>query len=154
VAKALSSEPLSEGWFGPQWLADTGPVIDLASPFSAVVQVTVSGSPGGDVRFHRIYEAGRVAQGGPGPVKNPDVALTLPLTDAHEVLDGRLDPSVAFMQGRLKTAGDNGLLLRLLAGWSSPPGQASLAQVRAVGEDPKVDTGAHPTRRAAPKKAT
>jgi putative sterol carrier protein len=29
---------------------------------------------------------------------------------------GELDPSVAFMQGRLKTAGDPGLVLDVLAG--------------------------------------
>lgn len=49
----------------------------------------------------------------PGQV---DLTLTLTAADAGAVLDGSLAPSVAFMQGRLRTAGDNGLLLGVLAG--------------------------------------
>jgi putative sterol carrier protein len=101
----------------------------------AVVQVTVTGGAGGDVRFYRRYEAGRVTTSETGAAAAPDVALTLPLGDARDVLEGRLDVSVAFMQGRLKTAGDNGLLLELLAGWSSPAGEASLAHLRAAAGD-------------------
>jgi putative sterol carrier protein len=36
------------------------------------------------------------------------------------VKNGQLDPSVAFMQGRLKTSGDNALLLSVLK-WSATP---------------------------------
>ena len=122
-------------WLSDAWVSETAELIQLATPFAGVVQLTVSGAPGGDVRYHRIYAGGRVVGGGPGPVGGPDVALTLPLADAREVLEGRLNPSVAFMQGRLKTAGDNGLLLGLLAGWSSPQGASSLAQLRGAAGD-------------------
>jgi len=44
--------------------------------------------------------------------------LTLSRADAELIREGRLSPSVAFMQGRLKTSGDNGLVLRVLA-WSA-----------------------------------
>lgn len=44
----------------------------------------------------------------------PDLTLTLSPEDAALVLAGELAPSVAFMQGRLKTAGNNALLLDLL----------------------------------------
>ncbi|MGD9704842.1 MAG: SCP2 sterol-binding domain-containing protein [Acidimicrobiia bacterium] len=37
-----------------------------------------------------------------------DVVVTVPLADAER------DPTVAFMQGRLKASGDTGLLFRLL----------------------------------------
>jgi hypothetical protein len=62
---------------------------------------------------------------GPGPVSTglegePDLTLTLSTDDARSVKDGRLDPSVAFMQGRLKTSGDNALLLHVLK-WSDTP---------------------------------
>jgi len=117
-------------WLSETWVEETNRSIDLATPFTGLVQVTVTGVAGGDVRFHRVYQGGQVISGGPGLAKNPDIGLTLPEADAREVLEGRLDPSVAFMQGRLKTAGDNGLLLGLLSGWSSPAGAASLAQLR------------------------
>jgi putative sterol carrier protein len=49
-----------------------------------------------------------------------DVLLTLPRDEAVAVARGTLAPSVAFMQGRMKTAGDPGLLLDLLARTSGP----------------------------------
>ena len=62
---------------------------------------------------------------GPGPVLagsegEPDLTLTLSTGDARAVKEGRLEPSVAFMQGRLKTSGNNALLLHVLA-WSATP---------------------------------
>lgn len=66
---------------------------------------------------------------GPGPVfpgcdGEPALTLTLSPGDAELIRQGRLAPSVAFMQGRLKTSGDNSLLLRALA-WSATPAFAS-----------------------------
>jgi putative sterol carrier protein len=43
------------------------------------------------------------------------VTLTASYPDASAMAGGGLDPSVAFMQGRLKTAGDPGFVLDLLA---------------------------------------
>lgn len=62
---------------------------------------------------------------GPGPLLpgsegDADLALTIGTDDARLVKDGELDPSVAFMRGRLKSTGDNALLLRILA-WSATP---------------------------------
>ena len=135
VSLRAGEERVVAEWLSEQWVVQTRGAIDLDAPFAGLVQVTVSGAPGGDVHFHRLYDGGRVVEAGPGPAKNPDVALTLPFDDARDVLEGRLDPSVAFMQGRLKTAGDQGCLLGLLAGWSSPAGAASLAQLRAATSD-------------------
>jgi hypothetical protein len=60
---------------------------------------------------------------GPGPLSEgcpgeADLTLSLSPADAELVRQARLSPSVAFMQGRLKTSGDNALLLRVLA-WSA-----------------------------------
>jgi hypothetical protein len=49
-----------------------------------------------------------------------DLTLRLSAEDARLVQEGRLEPSVAFMQGRLKAEGDHALLLRVLA-WSATP---------------------------------
>jgi hypothetical protein len=48
----------------------------------------------------------------------PVLELSISPEDAELVRRGELAPSVAFMQGRLKTAGDNALLLRVLA-WTT-----------------------------------
>jgi len=65
---------------------------------------------------------------GPGPVGHgtepgegePDLSLALSPQDARLVASGKLAPSVAFMQGRLKTSGENALLLSVLA-WTATP---------------------------------
>lgn len=59
----------------------------------------------------RVFE-GRVALA-EGPAE-PQVVFTISTADAGSLLSGEVDPSVAFMRGRLKPAGDNELLLRLL----------------------------------------
>jgi predicted lipid carrier protein YhbT len=43
-----------------------------------------------------------------------EVVLTAVAPVAAELASGALDPNVAYMQGRLKTAGDQGALLRVL----------------------------------------
>jgi putative sterol carrier protein len=50
-----------------------------------------------------------------GTLVAPDVTLTATGADATAMAAGELDPNVTFMQGRMKTAGDPGLLLELLA---------------------------------------
>ena len=60
-------------------------------------------------------ELGRPATGCEGQA---DLTLTISPEDAALIVSGELAPSVAFMQGRLKTAGDNALLLDLLR-WSA-----------------------------------
>ena len=69
---------------------------------------------------------------GPGEVSTgcdgeADLTLSLGPEDAQAVWDDQLPPSVAFMQGRLKTSGDNALLLRVLA-WTATPGFAAARQ--------------------------
>ena len=93
------------------------------------VGLTVIGMPGGEIRYHRIVEDGRVTGGGPGAGAAPDVVFTATADDSRAMAKGELDPSVAFMQGRLKTAGDTGLVLAVLAGWSSPKGRKACAHL-------------------------
>jgi hypothetical protein len=82
---------------------------------TATVQVVVTGAPDGDAKFHARLDDGVVAQAALGTQPAPDVTLTASYPDAGAMAAGELDPSVAFMQGRLKTAGDPGLVLDLLA---------------------------------------
>ena len=52
--------------------------------------------------------------------EGPDVTLTLSRKDAASLCRGDLDPSVAFMQGRLKVAGSMGVMISLLTAMNTP----------------------------------
>jgi putative sterol carrier protein len=82
------------------------------------------GSPGpsltlqiqaGDVPATVRLREGVVVEAVLGTTADADVSVTASAADAGAIAAGELDPSVAFMQGRMKTAGDPGLLLDLLA---------------------------------------
>jgi hypothetical protein len=103
------SEFLSDEWIAA--LEGTG----AAPGPSATVQVVVGGTPAGDVKFHLAVVDGVVTAAAPGNNSKADVSLTIPHVEAQAVLAGDLDPNVAFMRGRMKTAGDAGLLLDLLS---------------------------------------
>lgn len=82
---------------------------------SGVVQVVVTGLPGGDGSWQVQVDDGVVVAVGPGTPASPDLTFTLPAAAAGEIASGSLTASAAFMQGRLKTAGDLGLVLDVLA---------------------------------------
>jgi len=102
-----------------------------APTLSGTVQVDVTGGPDGDVPVHAVLAAGRLVDAGPGPAADADAVLTLTAADARAVVAGHLDPSVAFMQGRMKVAGDMGVVLDLLALASSPPAAEAAARIAA-----------------------
>ena len=60
-------------------------------------------------------QGGRVLRWRPGELASDAVAtITLPASDARAALEGTVEPSVLFMQGRLKTDGDMAAVLALL----------------------------------------
>jgi putative sterol carrier protein len=82
---------------------------------SGAVQVVVTGLPDGDASWQVRVDDGVVVEVAPGAPASSDLTLTLPAAVAAAIADGDLAPSAAFMQGRMKTAGDNGLVLDVLA---------------------------------------
>lgn len=106
------SDFLSDEWITA--LEGTG----VAPGPSATVQVVVGGTPAGDMKFHLAVVDGVVTAAAPGNNSKAEVSLTIPHAEAQAMLAGELDPNVAFMRGRMKTAGDPGLLLDLLAATS------------------------------------
>jgi hypothetical protein len=113
-------EFLSQEWLDA-WRVVMAAVDDEGGPRPSVrVSLTVPGAPGGDRSVGFVLLDGGVVEAAPGPLAEPDVSLTAPHPLALEIASGRLTASAAFMQGRLKTAGDPGRLLELLA-WSHRP---------------------------------
>ena len=82
---------------------------------SGAVEVLVTGLPDGDASWQVRVDDGVVADVAPGAPASADLTLTLPAAIATQVAAGELTVSAAFMQGRMKTAGDVGLVLDVLA---------------------------------------
>jgi putative sterol carrier protein len=82
---------------------------------SGAVQVVVMGLADGEGSWEVRIDDGVVVEVGSGTPAKPDVTLTLPAPLAGEVAGGATTVSAAFMQGRMKTAGDPGLVLDVLA---------------------------------------
>lgn len=60
-------------------------------------------------------EAGRFTEVAPGADPGAEVTISLPWTDAVAIFAGELDANAAYMQGRLKSSGATGPLLRWLS---------------------------------------
>ncbi len=105
------------------WAERVGPAIDerwLPQEGSIVVRVVIAGGGEGDVSVTWRAGEGSVSLTEGRDGDDPDVTFTLLAADAIDVAKGALPPAVAYMQGRLKTTGDNGLVLALLAALSTP----------------------------------
>jgi putative sterol carrier protein len=104
-------------WLSAEWFDQTRSILADQpghAGLSARIQYEISGGPDGDIRYYCVLEDGRPTDRAGGTVPDPDVTLTVGWSDAAAVLRGELDPSVAFMQGRMKVAGSMGLMMRVL----------------------------------------
>ncbi|MBV8950223.1 MAG: SCP2 sterol-binding domain-containing protein [Actinobacteria bacterium] len=127
MAKFLSQDWLDQA----RQLAEDQPAFDGAT---AKVQFVVSRGREGDIKFHELLENGKLLDARLGELPDADLTLTLPYADAAAVQRGELDPSVAFMQGRLKVAGDTGKLIDLLPLTRSPEYARLQDRVREITE--------------------
>lgn len=104
-------------FLSPEWLDELARLGAEHAPFSGVsgrVQVVVGGGPEKDVKFVVVLDDGRITGAERRVDADAELTLTFEYANAVAVQQGELDLSVAFMQGRMKTAGDTGLLLQLL----------------------------------------
>ncbi|MGH9077078.1 MAG: SCP2 sterol-binding domain-containing protein [Acidimicrobiales bacterium] len=105
---------------------------------ATTINVVVAGLPAGDVRYHHVVAGGQLVGWGMAAAPDADVSFTAGAGDAAAMASGELDPAVAFMQGRLKTAGAPGLVLRLLAAWSGAPARPVVAPNNPHPQTPSV----------------
>lgn len=95
-------------------VAELWPYLPPAPGAEGTVRLAVSTAPRREVAFRWRYQNGTVVEGGTSEASEPELTLTLAAADASDVWSGRVEPSVAFMRGRLKAAGDGALLLAFL----------------------------------------
>jgi putative sterol carrier protein len=81
---------------------------------SARLQIVVTGTPDGEVRYLQVMEDGRLVEAALGAAGPVDATLTETYDDAVAIARGELDANVAFMQGRVKVVGDMGHLMAIM----------------------------------------
>lgn len=104
-------------WLDDEWasrFAATTAGLPEIPGASATVCLKFTGGVRKEIPVHWSYTGGVPSAGALGTGPEPDLEFTLSAADAREVLSGSVEPSVAFMRGRLKASGDGGLLLRFL----------------------------------------
>jgi predicted lipid carrier protein YhbT len=127
VVKYLSQEWLDEA----RALAADQPERPGAS---ARIQWIVSGGPDGDVKYWWRLEDGKLLESALGTLGEADLTLSLSYEDSVKIQRGELDANAAFMQGRMKTAGDMGKFMQLLPLTNSPEYEALQERLRALAE--------------------
>jgi putative sterol carrier protein len=122
MAKYLSQEWLDE----MRALAEGQPERPGAS---AQLQYVITGGPNGEVKYYWILEDGKLLEAALGTAPDADFTLTRTYEDSVKVQQGELDANAAFMQGRMKVAGNMTKFLALLPLTSSPEYKALQSQV-------------------------
>ncbi len=102
--------------------------------FDFRVQWVLPKAPDGGGAYTLVFTDGRVDDAVAGTDAQADITLTLPYEQARDVQRGVADPSVLYMQGQLKTAGDNRTVLRYLELLASPPGTAAQLAIATLTE--------------------
>ena len=98
---------------------------------TARIQYEVAGADGSIV-FHTHLEDGRITLNRLGPDDEPDFTMAIPLAVFVDVAAGAADPSVGFMQGRIKVTGNIGRMLSVLPVTTSTEWIAALGRVAAA----------------------
>ncbi len=82
---------------------------------SVRMQQVITGAPEGEVKYYTVIEDGKtLAQALGEDPEGAEVTLTNTYDDAVKIMKGELDASAAFMQGRVKVAGNMAKMMGLL----------------------------------------
>lgn len=96
-------DPFSDAWLRAVQAA-AGALPEVAG-CSVAARIEVPGGPEGTRRFGVVVTDGRLVELSPGRLAEADCTVSCADGDARAILGGRLDPAVAYMQGRLKIDG-------------------------------------------------
>lgn len=124
-------------YLSQEWQDDYKKLFNETQPprpgVSARMQYVATG-PDGDITYHWIIEDGVLTQAQVGPLEDAEVTMTMTLADAVAVQKGEMDPTGAFMQGKLKAAGDMAKLMSLMPLTNSVEYKTLQDQVRDITE--------------------
>jgi predicted lipid carrier protein YhbT len=83
---------------------------DLVTKINAVYQFNISGAAGGQWAVDCATPGGAVTE---GPSQSARCTVNCTDADFLSIVNGKLNPQMAFMMGKLKIQGDMGLALKL-----------------------------------------
>jgi len=83
---------------------------DVAQKINSSYQFELTGDGGGSWAVDLTKPSDFVV---PGTIENPKVTITMAAKDFVDLVEGRLNGQMAFMQGKLKLKGDMSLALKL-----------------------------------------
>ena len=101
---------------------------------SAKMQYVVTGGPDGDIKYYWVLENGKLLESQLGEIADPDFTMTSSWDDSVAIAKGELDANAAFMQGKMKVAGNTGKLMQLLPLTMSPEYKALGEKIREMTE--------------------
>ncbi len=83
---------------------------DKVQGMNAIYQFDLTGDGGGE-RWVKLQDG--AGEFGTGQSEDPNITITMAAADFLELVDGKLDGTMAFMSGKLKVKGDMGLAMKL-----------------------------------------
>ena len=104
-------------WLSEAWLKEVSAQAGTRPPVpgaNGTVSLAITIGRRDEVSYHWSYRDGVPGDGGLGAASDADLTLTIARDDAQAVASGDVEPSVAYMRGRLKASGNGALLLGLL----------------------------------------
>jgi alkyl sulfatase BDS1-like metallo-beta-lactamase superfamily hydrolase len=120
-------------YLSQEWLDETR-VLAAGQPerpgVSVQMQYVVSGGPDGDIKYYWILEDGKLLESSLGNAPAADITLTITYEDSVKVQTGELDANAAFMQGRMKVAGNMAKFMQLLPLTTSPEYKSLQEKIR------------------------
>ena len=124
-------------WLTQEWLDETCQMAESQPErpgASARMQYVVTGGPDGDVRYYWVLENGKLLESKLGELSDADFTMTETYDDAKRIQQGELDPNAAFMQGRIKVAGNMAKLMSLMPLTNAPEYKELQKQIQEITE--------------------
>ena len=124
-------------WLTQEWLDETrqmGESQPERPGATARMQYVITGGPDGEVRYYWILENGKLLESKLGDLPDADFSMTQSYDDALKIQRQELDANAAFMQGRIKVAGNMAKLMSLMPITNSPEYKQLMAEIDKITE--------------------